>query len=97
MTKDEAKAALDGALMSIGAAREMIRAVEPTLAQFMVEAQRMESVGPILDPTLFNSSERRATEAMLKPFFEMALAFVQRHDQQMAIVKAALEKVQGHD
>lgn len=96
MTKDEAKEALDGALMSIGAARELIRSVEPTLTRFMVEAQRMESVDPILNPTLFNSSERRATEAMVKPFFEMAMVFVQRHDQQMAIVKAALEKVRSY-
>lgn len=97
MTKEEAKAALDDALRSTGAAREMIRSVEPTLARFMVEARRMESIGPILDPSLFNSSERRATEAMVKPFFEMALSFVERHDRQMETVKAALEKVQRHD
>jgi hypothetical protein len=94
LTKEQARAALDDPLKSIGVAREIIRAVEPTLARFMVEARRMESVGPILDPTLFNSSERRATEAMVKPFFEMALAFVERHDRQMETVKAALEKVQ---
>jgi hypothetical protein len=95
MTKDEAKAALDEALTSIGAAREIIRAVEPTLRRFMEEARRMDSIGPILNPTLFNSSERRATEAMVKPFFEMALAFVDQHQRQMNAVKAALAKVRA--
>ena len=95
LTKEQAKAALDDALLTIGAARELLRSVEPTMARFLAEAQRMESVGPILHPTLFNSSERRATEAMVKPFFEMALAFAGRHDRQMEAVKAALEKGQA--
>lgn len=96
MTKEEAKAALDEALRSIGAAREIIRVVEPTLRRFMEESRRMDSVGPILNPTMFNSSERRATEAMVKPFFAMALTFVDQHQRQMETVKAALEKVR-HD
>lgn len=63
--------------------------------EFMRESRSMESIGPIVDPTLFMSSERRATEAMLKPLYQGAIDFLTTHDQQIARVRAALEKVNG--
>ena len=49
----------------------------------------MDSVGPILDPTLWNSSERRVTEALLTPVYRAASDLIETYDGS----KAALEKV----
>jgi len=90
-----ARQQLDEANVAISTAIVLLNGVKPTLEQFMAEAQRMDSVGPIIDPTLFNSPERRATEAILKPIYKAALDFIQAHEMAVAVAKGALEKVTG--
>lgn len=90
----DARQQLDEANVAISTAIMMLNAVKPTLDQFMDEARHMESVGPILDPTLFKSEERRATEAILKPIYKAALDFIRAHELAMAAARGALEKVQ---
>lgn len=93
MTRDEAKDRLNALNSSIATAVLLIRAEAETLERFFEEKRHMESVGPILDPTLFNSSERRATEALLSPVYEAALDLVRVYDAQILRAKAALEQV----
>ncbi|MDK1386329.1 hypothetical protein QN224_13015 [Sinorhizobium sp. 8-89] len=83
---EEANAAITTAALLLGTSRE-------TFEQFMRESERMDSVGAILDPTLFMSSERRATEALLKPLYRAALDFLNTHDRAIGEARAALNKV----
>lgn len=64
--------------------------------RFMKESRDMESFGAIVDPTLFMSSERRATEAILKPLYQAALALLDEHDRQIAAARGAIEKARAH-
>jgi hypothetical protein len=93
MKKADAIKELDAALKTIAVTVELLRPYLPLFRQFEREKQLMESVGPILDPTLFNSSERRATEAIVAPAFLAATAFVAEIDAQQAKVKAAFATV----
>ncbi len=77
--------------------RQFMESIRPTMEAFMEESRHMESFGPIVDPTLFNSSERRAAEALIKPIFESGLAFLRTYDVQTSAGKAALEKVTTDD
>lgn len=89
-----ARQQLDEANVAISTVAMMLNAVKPTLEQFMDEARHMDNVGHILNPTLFNSSERRAAEAILKPIYKAALDFLRAHEIAIAAAKGALEKVQ---
>ncbi len=93
MTREEAKEALSTAIATIGVAAEIIRSQEALIRQYLGEAERMDSVGPIIDPTLFNSSERRATDALLRPIFQGASDFLRIYDERVASGKAALVTV----
>lgn len=74
----DARRQMDEANATISTAVSMLRAVKPTL----------------LDPTLFNSAERRATAVFLTPIYRAALDFIQAYDTAVASATAALEKVQ---
>ena len=93
MTREEAKARLEALNQTIATAVTLIRSEVPTLDQFFAEAQHMDSVGHILDPTLFNDSERRATAALLTPVYTAARDLVRIYDHQVAEAKSALRKV----
>ncbi|QZN99758.1 hypothetical protein [Chenggangzhangella methanolivorans] len=71
----------------------MIREHRDTLDRFFAEQRSMDSVGAILDPTLFNSSERRATEQILTPIYRAAQTFLETYDRQSASARQALAKV----
>lgn len=95
MTREEAKAALDDVNVRIGLAREILKPAETMIAQYLKERTRFESIGPILDPTLWKNPERQAVEKMLTPLYEAAQTFIRDIDLQMTIIKAAMEKVRG--
>lgn len=92
-TVEEAREQLAEACMIISHATDLIRPYAPLFEQFRQETERMESAGPIIDPTLFKSSERRATEAFLKPIFEAAEQFIRTVDVQKARAQVALDQV----
>lgn len=84
----EAAAAIETAAM-------LMRAELAFFDEYAREAARMDSVGPILDPTLFMNAKRQAVDAMLRPIFSEAAAFVRSYDAHVARSRAALEKVMG--
>ncbi|MDI7864334.1 hypothetical protein MRS76_20555 [Rhizobiaceae bacterium n13] len=86
---EEANAIISTVALLLGGSRE-------TFEQFMLESERMDSVGAILNPTLFMSSERRATEALLKPLYRAALDFLRTHDRVIGEARAALDKVNAN-
>lgn len=90
-TKEEARIQLAEACASISVATDLIRPHLALFEQFRHEVALMESAGPTIDPTLFTSSERRATEAFLKPIFEAARQFVQTVDAQKTLAQTALD------
>ena len=66
------------------------------LERFMRESRYMENVGPVLAPSLFMSSERRAVESVMKPIYQAALDFLNAHERQVAAARGALDKVRDH-
>ena len=73
----------------------LLKPFEPRVLQFHRESRDMDSVGPILNPTLFMNPERRAAEAVLKPIYDEALRFIQIYEAQRDRSAAALGKVSG--
>ena len=96
MTKEEARRRLDALNSTIHTAVLLIAAERETLEQFFAEARDMDNVGHILDPTLFNSSERRATQAILTPIYTAALDLVRAYEGQVEAAAAAVAKVKRH-
>lgn len=97
LTREAARERLDNLNAAIGIAVELIKGQQETLEMFLAEAQKMDSVGSILDPTLFKSEERRASEAILLPIYRSARDLVTTYDIQTSAARAALEKVQDVD
>lgn len=95
MTREEARRKLDELNACIATSVQLIEANQETLDAFFAESASMASVGPILDPTLFNSSERRATEAILTPIYRVARDLVVAYHGQAEVAQAALAKVRG--
>ena len=54
----------------------LMRPHAATIAQFEEERRHFESVGPFLDPTLWNSAERRRVSELLAPVYAAAGAFL---------------------
>jgi hypothetical protein len=96
MTKEEAKRALDELNSAIGTAAVVIRMHKETLDRYFAEQSTFDTIAPIFDPTLWNSSERRATEAILTPIYRAALDFITAHDTATARAEDALAKVRAH-
>ncbi|MDI9847328.1 hypothetical protein QM467_04545 [Rhodoblastus sp. 17X3] len=84
-------------MLELGAALStaylLLKPFEPLVLQFQRESRDIESVGRILNPTLFISSERRATEAILKPIYDEALRFIRIYEAQRARGAAALDEI----
>lgn len=89
----EAEANLSEMTMAIGIAVQALKSQEPMLRRYLDEAESMDSFGPIFDPTLFNSSERRATDAIMRPIVKASLDYLRAHEMATAAAKAALEKL----
>lgn len=90
----EAKERLERAAHAIHTAVMLVKMEQETIEAFLKECRDMQNFGHIVDPTLFNKSQRRAVEALLKPTFEAALDFMHKHETHTAAAKAALAKVQ---
>lgn len=89
------KERLAAANAAISAAGMLIAAELATVEAFLAECERMESIGPILVPSLFMSAERRATEALLQPLYLAARDFHRVYAAQLQAAAAALEAVDG--
>lgn len=89
----EPSAALQAASQAISTAAMVIKMEMPTMEAFLQECRNMENFGHIVDPTLYNKSERKAVSALLEPMFKSAKIFVDTYDAQMAAAKSALDKV----
>lgn len=92
MGKEEAKARLHALNAAILTAVELIRAEKETLDAFFEERQRMDSIGVMLDPTLWMNPERRATEAILTPVYRAAGDLVRVYDGTAERGRAVLER-----
>lgn len=90
---ESAQERLAHAAQAIAMAEMMLRTQRPTMEAFLKECADMESFGPILDPTLYRDSTRRAASALVKPLFEAAIDFLRVYDLHVAKAKTALVKV----
>lgn len=79
---------------AITAAANLLRPYAPLIEQFQREAQLMDSVGPILNPTLWKNPERQAVSGLMTPFYAAAMDFIRAYDKQIAVAADALAKVQ---
>lgn len=93
--RDAVRAQLQEATAAAAVAAQIIRPYLDLFDRFEREALSMESVGPILDPSLFMSSERRAAESIVRPVFKAAATYVRAIDMQARAAEAAFEKVSG--
>jgi hypothetical protein len=84
---------LQGAAQAISTAIMVLKIEEPLFKAFLKECHDMDHFGPILDPTLYNNSERRAVSAVLEPLFQSAVDFIAAYDAHVARAKIALAKV----
>lgn len=92
MTREEARAELEALNSSIATAVLLIRCKTEILDRFFVEWERMDSVGHILDPTLFRDPERRETVELLTPVYRAARDLVTVYDRQETALREALAK-----
>lgn len=97
MTSDEARKSLDEANIAISTDASLIRAQMPVIERFLRESRNIDNFGHIVDPTLFNSSERRAADAILKPIYEAARQFLLIHQFQVDKATKALAEVTERD
>jgi hypothetical protein len=93
MTRDEAKAALDTLNATIALAVALIADQRETLDRFFAEARDFDTLGPILDPTLWNDSERRTVAALLTPIYRAERNFVDAYADGKTRAEAALAAV----
>lgn len=84
---------LEGAAHALSSAVLLLRMEKPTFEAFLKECRDMENFGSILDPTLYNKSERKAISNLMQPLFQAAVDFIAAYDDHMAKAKAALAKV----
>jgi hypothetical protein len=89
----EAQQKLQAAAQAISTAVTILRMEMQTIEAFLKECRDMENFGHIVDPTLYNKSERRAVAAVVEPLFKAAVVFVRAHDEQLSRSRAALDKV----
>jgi hypothetical protein len=94
-SRKEAKERLARATHAIHAAVMLVKMERPTIEALLEECRVMDSAGPILNPTLFNNSERRAVSSFLEPIFRDALGFLSKYEAQAAVALAALGKVKA--
>lgn len=93
MTRDEARLALQEVIAAVSLAVNVIRPHADFIRLYQAEARDMESVGPLLAPSLYMSSERRAADAVIGPLLGQALSLVKTYDQQVSAANVALKKV----
>ncbi len=80
MTIEQAREAMLQANASIRTAIELLRPHLPLFEAFAAEQRNMESIGHIINPTLYRSSERRAVADAVGPIYEHACRLVETFD-----------------
>jgi hypothetical protein len=96
MTVAEARQKLVQLNQDISLAVMVLRPHVELIRRYQQERRDMESIGHIVDPTLYRSSERQATDAVLAPIYSEALRFVEAYDRQCAAAQDVLAKVTRH-
>ncbi|WP_420104113.1 hypothetical protein [Bosea sp. (in: a-proteobacteria)] len=81
---------------AISVAVMVLRPHADLIRRYQQERRDMESFGHIVNPTLYKSSERQATDAVMAPIYSEALRFVETYDRQCAAAQDALAKVGHH-
>lgn len=76
MTVPEAHDALAQLHNAINVAATVLAQHRPVLDAYFVELQRVDSVMPIIDPTLWMNPERRDAERILTPMYRSVRAFL---------------------
>ena len=94
MTKEDAKAELNAAAAAVATAVMVLQPHLGLFDRFEAECRRMENFGAVLNPSLFNSSERRAIEALGSMFLASA-DLVRNYQAQVKRSAEALAKVRG--
>ena len=84
---------LQSAAQAISTAVIVLKMEQPTFEAMIEECRDMEDFGHIVNPTLYNSSERKAVSALLEPLFKSAIAFIAAYEAHIAQARAALAKV----
>lgn len=79
---------LRAALSTIATAALLISAYRDLFDRYEKEAQHMDSVGPILNPTLFMNPERQRVDAALRPVFRGARIFLETVETAQKSVRA---------
>lgn len=96
MTVAEAREELLRLGQDISLAVMVLRPHADLIRRYQKERRDMESIGHIVKPTLYKSSERQATDAVMAPIYAEALRFVETYDRQCAAAQDALAKVGRH-
>lgn len=86
---------LEGAAHAISTAVMVLRMEDKTIKNYLKECRDMENFGHVLDPTLYNKSERRAVSALLEPLFQAAVDFIAAYDTHIIRAQAALDKAKA--
>lgn len=89
----DARERLEAANAAIAMAAHLLQPHRALFDEFMRESWLMESVGLVVDPTLYKSPERRATADVLEPVYRGAIDFLNTYERQTARLREALEKV----
>ena len=97
MTQEEAKAALHAAMNAVRDAAELLRPHAGLFAAYQRERESMDSMGPIIDPTLWKSTERRETDAIVGPIFDGAQNFLRIVESQRTRAMEAVMTRGGRD
>jgi hypothetical protein len=91
------RAELETALAAIGVAAELLAPHRDLFDRYARERRDMDNFGHIVDPTLFKSSERRATDAIVGPCFAIARDFLVTIEEQKRRTREALGAVTAGD
>jgi hypothetical protein len=92
MTRD-AKAELNGMAAAIQTAAHVLRPYAPLMHEYERERQKMESIGPIVAPSLFMNAERQEVDAILSSMIRAAMSFLAEYEKQIEASKITLAKV----
>lgn len=79
---------LRAALAKIACAAELLRDHDDLFARYLREAQHMDSVGPLLNPTLWMNPERQRVDAALRPLMQATRTWLAAVDQARELVIA---------
>lgn len=97
MTQEEARAALHAATNAIREAAELLRPHSGLFAAYQRERESMDSIGPIIDQTLWKSPVRRETDAIVGPLFDGAQSFLRIVESQRTRAMEAVMTRGGRD